>query len=76
MEPLALKHAASALHTAQCLTQRGSVYTPTHMVVFHVFDSESEQLSGEAHSVCLQRILKDMQVVGARLHANELKTVR
>lgn len=63
-------------YTQQNVLPSVGQYTHTHMVVFHVFDSESEQLSGEAHSVCLQRILKDMQVVGSRLHANELKTVR
>lgn len=30
-------------------------------MVFYVFDSEGEPLSGEARAICLQRIFKDTQ---------------
>lgn len=82
MEPLALKRAASVKfllcekqqHFLHSVGQECQ-YIQKHMVVFHVFDSESEQLSGVAHSICLQRIFKDMQAWGACLPANEQHTV-
>lgn len=86
VEPLALKRAASVkfpLHKTQqhiffflrCVCQECQ-YIHKQMVVFHVSESESKQLSGEAHSICLQRIFKDMQAWGVWLPANEQHTAR
>lgn len=82
MEPLALKRAVSVkflLHKTQqhVLHSVGQKcqYIYKQMVLFHVSDSECEQLSGEAHAICSQRIFKDMQALGAPLLVNELHTV-
>lgn len=71
MEPLALKRAASVkflLRKTQQLVLHSvgqkCQYMYKQMVLFHLFDSDCEQLSGDAHSICSQRIFKDMQANG------------
>lgn len=65
-EPLALTRAAPvrSVHSSSVFEHRrghGGQYQQKHMVVFDVFDSKTERLSGEVLSISSERILKDRQ---------------